>query len=719
MRSLTSAFLIAGSALLLAACDSKNDSGDFEGAPTAQFVALFDPSNSVIPFPSNVLFSGTLDGTLNIPVKDATDIADPQVALNALDGFSTIAPMATTFSQAIDPDLSNLAASVRVFTADLAALTDPLPLAVTDITGELMYGVDFFAAVASTDPDGTTLSIVPLRPLQPASGYVVGIAKTLRAADGQAAGTDTIYDATRIRGSLVDGSGESVFVAFTDAQATALEPLRLLTNAQDDALNNFPAANSGLADEFAIAWAFKTQSIGTVLNTVRTVVQGSPAANSALVDSGANSPLGAADLYVGTLEVPYYLTAAANANDPTPLGTWWQAANEVAGETNLTGLNPLPAATGTQTIPLLVSIPMGVAANWPVVIFQHGLTRNRGVALGIVDSLAAAGFAVVSIDLPLHGITGRETDGTAPFRMAGVERTFDLDLVTQVGESITAQVPDGEIDTSGRHSINPASLLTTRDNLRQAVADLFTLARALTTMTTPDGDTFDTTDMHMVGYSTGGFAGAVMLSMEPTVGDAVLAMTGGGLAKSLDASALFGPEFAAGLEAVGGLVKGTADYESFIGAMQTALDAGDPVNYADPAAPFNTIGGRNLMMVEVVGDGADNLPDQVLINNVFPAPIAGTAPNTLPSPTAGTDPQATLMGLTVVNTSPSTEGTPWLRFTAGHHGSLLTPNDAAGNPDMTSAFVTGVMQQAVSTFLATNGMTFTMPAGFESVVAAP
>ncbi len=50
MRSLTSAFLIASGALLLVACDSKNDSGDFEGTPTGQFVALFDPSNSVIPF---------------------------------------------------------------------------------------------------------------------------------------------------------------------------------------------------------------------------------------------------------------------------------------------------------------------------------------------------------------------------------------------------------------------------------------------------------------------------------------------------------------------------------------------------------------------------------------------------------------------------------------------------------------------------------------------
>ena len=42
---------------------------------------------------------------------------------------------------------------------------------------------------------------------------------------------------------------------------------------------------------------------------------------------------------------------------------------------------------------------------WPVAIFQHGLTRNRVDAVAIADAFASAGFVVVSIDLPLHGIT--------------------------------------------------------------------------------------------------------------------------------------------------------------------------------------------------------------------------------------------------------------------------------------------------------------------------
>ena len=89
MRSLFSAFLIIGSVFFLTACDPDVDD-DFDGEAAAPapdpFGPLFDPANSVIPFPTNLLFSGSADGTLNIPVEDETDISDPQVALNALDG---------------------------------------------------------------------------------------------------------------------------------------------------------------------------------------------------------------------------------------------------------------------------------------------------------------------------------------------------------------------------------------------------------------------------------------------------------------------------------------------------------------------------------------------------------------------------------------------------------------------------------------------------------
>jgi len=354
------------------------------------------------------------------------------------------------------------------------------------------------------------------------------------------------------------------------------------------------------------------------------------------------------------------------------------------------------------------------------VIYQHGITTNRGTMLAVADAMASQDFVTIAIDLPLHGITGNETNGTEAFYAPGFaggpldvistnERTFDMDLVTQDSNgSITAAVPDGITDSSGRHFINLASVLTTRDNLRQAVADLFTLRKAVASATL-SGSSVDTTRIYFLGHSLGGMVGSIFLALDPAVRDAVLAMPGGGIAKLLDGSARFGPEIAAGLEAAAGISKGTSDFESFLGAAQTAVDSADPINYASDTNPNYTGNGRGILMFEVVGD-SNNLPDQVVPNHV------GTLANgfqdapegTVPGPLGGTEPLITAQQLMSVS-STTPQGAPGpdlnaaIRFTAGHHGSILTPNDALGNPDATSALVTNVMQTATVTFFATDG----------------
>lgn len=66
-------------------------------------MALFDPATNVIPFPNNLLLSGSRDLTINTPVANPSNFSDPAVALNAVDGFSTIAPWSVQFSAAIEP----------------------------------------------------------------------------------------------------------------------------------------------------------------------------------------------------------------------------------------------------------------------------------------------------------------------------------------------------------------------------------------------------------------------------------------------------------------------------------------------------------------------------------------------------------------------------------------------------------------------------------------
>ena len=165
--------------LLLAACGGGSNSPRATGTPpatnndgspvTAIITARFDPTNSVIPFPNNLLLSGTTDLTLNIPVPNPNDYSNPRVAINALDGWSTSAPMTTTFSAPPRPTSIVPGSSVRVFQVSLSGPGG----GVTGIVGELQAGADFVTAIAPSDTSGRTLAVIPTKPLKQLSSYMV------------------------------------------------------------------------------------------------------------------------------------------------------------------------------------------------------------------------------------------------------------------------------------------------------------------------------------------------------------------------------------------------------------------------------------------------------------------------------------------------------------------------------------------------------------------
>ncbi len=676
MRYPKLALAALGYSLLLASCGGTDN--DIESdlqidRSESGFIARFAPADGVIPFPSNLLLSGTLDGTLNIPVVDANDYADPQVALNVLDGFSTIAPIKSEFNLAIE------AATLTAQTVHLYEVTLSGPGgAVTSVVRELNYGVEFIANISPVDPDGKTVIITPLAPLNAKTHYMVALTRGIQSTDGRIVAPEATYLIAKRTTALVDGSGSSQVATLSDAQAAALEPVRQLTNAQEAAL-----AGQGISsDSVVLSWSFSTQSIGDVLSTVRSNATGTSAIDPTSIGDTTmllGTPASATNFYAGTLDIPYYLTNNDTPADINPLNKFWQG----AGNTNLTQLNTTPIATSTETIPLLVSVPKSGSAPWPVVIFQHGITSDRTAMMAIADALASAGFAAVAIDMPLHGLPP-----SSPLHYPGIERTFDLDLVNN---SSGAAGPDGTADSSGQHYINLRNLVVTRDNVRQSTADLFALYTALSTMDF-DGDSgadFDTSNIYFVGHSLGAMVGIPFLALEPGVKDAVFGMPGSGIAKLLDGSATFGPIIAAGLADAAGVIKGSADFETFMAAAQTLMDSGDPGNYASATS------GRGILLFEVIGDGAGNLPDQVIPINV----LADAPTGTVPAPLSGTDPLAALLGLSTVNTTTSagSDQRAQIRFTAGDHRSLLDP--AASLP------ATTVMQTATATFLATGGLT--------------
>jgi hypothetical protein len=369
-------------------------------------------------------------------------------------------------------------------------------------------------------------------------------------------------------------------------------------------------------------------------------------------------------------------------------------------------------------VPVLMTVPNTAsdrarpATGWPLVIFQHGITRNRTDGLAIAVTLASQGFAMVAIDQPLHGLGPQAFDrdlfgpgsnpsanpalaafyaNNTPFAAAGVrERTFDVDYINnQTG----APGPDGIPDASGSHTINLASMLTSRDNLRQAVADLFVLAASVPNMDI-DGNgagDFDTSRVGFVGQSLGAMVGVPFLALESTVNVGMLSVPGGGIAQLFNASVSYGPRLRAGLSAAG-VQAGTPAFDQFLGAAQQVLDSVDPINYGF-ASLTNAI-----LLHEVVGNGADIPPDQVIPNSVPGAPLSGT------------EPLIRVLNLASI-TSEGLHQDPnglraAVRFIRGEHGSLLSPARTVGvsSPQPTGFLdVTIEMQGQMASFIVSGG----------------
>ena len=703
---ITHLFMALLAMVVLASCESEPSETLQKNIETeSAYSSTFDPSNSVIPFPNDLLFRDSLDGTLNIPVADVSDLSDPQVALNALDGFSTNAPFSAGFTGPIDP--ASVPASVRVFEVTLSSTPGG---AVVALNSELTFGVDFFATVSSINPND--LVILPLRPLKPKTSYQVVVTNALLGGDGKAMLPSVSYALVKDETPFTDIPSEQLPLALSTLSAedfASIEGLRQLVSTSEK-FTVQQATNPTLSKfDIILSWSFTTQSIDDVLAATRTQVKALTTTAGFGPTSVSDSPLGAATIHVGVIEVPYFLTAAASTTDATALNSFWQG----AVGSHLTQYNTAAVATSTQTIPLMVSIPKSVGAcaggmpvaGWPVVIFQHGITRNRSDIMTVADSLAGACMAVVAIDMPMHGVTGLETNGTQAFKnpaINGGERTFDLDVVTQdTSGNVTAYAGDGIIDSSGINFINLANLLNTRDNVRQAASDLFVLVDAIEEGTITDGaNIVDPDKIYFLGHSLGAMVGTSFLALEPGVRDAALAMGGSALAKILDGSSSFGAVVAGGLAAKG-VLKGTSDYESFLGAAQTVVDSSDPVNYSlDAGAPYapSAASGRGLMFVEIVGDSVLGKPSDLTVPNTVPD--ANDASGTIPAPLAGSEPQIALLGLTHVNaTAGGADLLVVTKFTSGYHGSLLDP---ALDP-LADAAVTTEIQTQIANFLGSDG----------------
>jgi pimeloyl-ACP methyl ester carboxylesterase len=640
---------------LLNGCESGSSSGpppiSFRPAPAPAgtgFVALYAPPVDVGPYPNDIY--NPTGNQLNVPEKVTSPLA---AALNTLDGFSTTATITAPFNASVDPatliawnPLSMAPAAATLFVLN-ASTNQPLVPGVD-------YTVRLSAAVGTAD---SLVEIVPLKPLAPRTRYAFIMTSGIQSAMGVAAGADKVFAAVRDAhlAGLTSVPGYPELTPLFPAIAPLIDAAQ--------GLLGLPGSS------VVAAWTMQTQSIGDVLEAVtatvtpRTAVLASAGITTAQLGLGLP---GIADIYVGFMEIPYY-------GDPAnPLTSFW--VNDALMPPN--AANPLPVArVPSLKIPMIATLPNAgsgrtePANGWPVAIVQHGLTFNRTLMLAVADSFAEAGFAVVAIDLPLHGVT----DTTSPFYQGpgspfgDNERHFNLDNVGDTG----VFVPDGKID-NGWQLLNIGNPLNARDHVRQGIVDTIALVRTLPTLDFPDGDSspdLDGSRVHFVGLSLGGIISGVFLGLAPEVRTATLSSPAGPWTSILtDPEAVaFGGPLRSGLAAQG-LPPGTVGFDNFARDLQTVIDTVDPVNYAASTAAMHP-----LHVTEILGDSAVPNGSTEYIASLWGLPGVST--------TLATAPPATVSGI--------------VRFTAGGHSSLF-------NPAIDPA-VTVEMQKETVTYAASDG----------------
>ena len=717
---------LTAAAMLLAACSGSGskpgatDPTAGNGAPppiqSAAFRPVFQLAQGLLPYPTDLYLNGSTDGTIKAPLLAVT----PNVtSVNALDGFGVNGEITVKFSAPIDASTLTAPGAITVLKTQMrtvvasAASIARVPVAVL---GALVPGVDYIASVSNAaDAGGQILSILPLKPLTPSTGgvltgapaglvdqsgvgYLVILTAAIKGTDGAPALPDNDY-------ALIKSAIGTPNPANPAAGCAAISNATLEAVCSATAPHLLIATGAHIPlSAVALTFSFTTQATqDTLVQMAEAVANGGAPPMAAqglpngfggilttknILDPAGTNPalIGNADVYEGTITLPYYLPTPADAtaaNPAPPLTGQWLAASAVSlvpgqpGSKTITRYNPIPALTHTVTIPVLMTVPNASsgharpAGGWPVAIFVHGITRNRSDSLAIAESYARAGIAVAAIDLPLHGIT--PTDPAAALRIPGLpERTFDVDYVNN---ATGAPPADGKIDSSGANFIQITSPITSRDNLRQGELDQLALARALAAPTTvivgaagPVPAPFDPTQISLSGQSLGSIIGTTVAALPSGIQSFALSVPGGLITDLLLKSQTFGPPIGGAVAAQ--LGPDTLLFRAFFRDAQAAADAGDSINHVAAAAQQ-----KPMMLQKVIGD--------TVIPNV------------------ATDRLIAVGGFKKANA----QG-PWMTangpyvvtFTAGTHGSLLAPG--------ATPLVTVEMQTEVVSFAATGGALF-------------
>lgn len=748
--------------------------------------------HGTLPFPNDLLFWGSKDGTVNAPLSAS---GGPRLikAVDSLDGFSTVASAYVDFSAPLKKN-QNFAAHVQVFRLDGSGTHIASRLSAGTVSvgrGRYYASGDYTLQLEpdSRDKPGRRLLVRPLKPLTPSTHYLVVVESGLIGAQGRRAGPSPDFAAVRSKTPVESSTAPEV-------RSRSRRNKKLLKHVQatyrplfDQLSKNWNIKRENIIN----AWTFTTQSIGSSLEALRKQANANASPGKiALADLGVTTKAfggaGRAEVFIGTVTLPYHLGVPTGKQPKAPLKDSWltdtsQKPTDAGSATGAgcsslksvpaspTRCYPFPKQTAWMTVPVLATVPLDgsghIEQGDSAVIVQHGYLRNRSVLLSIARTLSKRHLVGIAIDHPLHGITPTSPPGSPVLKTAVIRKLEDDHLggylpEYQATEAITAPhvtppvhgqgcvalsgaVPyqcfgertfdldangNGKIDSSGASYMNLAAPRVMRDNFRESVVGLMNLYATLkhsdhipvvsTPLSAPlaHGGSLriNNADVGFMGHSLGAIAGTTYTAVEAKASfPSVLANPGGGLGwMMLGSPALSG--MARSYMTSVGIHKGTRAYQQFARLNQTIWDSGDPVNYAAALNPNYRgplpLSSHPIDMIEVIGNGRGNPPDQWVPNNVVGPMYFDTGSVTLPAPLSGTAPLVARIGLVPVQVTPPVQrahGVPGFtvtQFTEGQHSSVHEPEDSvtgASKPNTRFRPVTEEMLCELGGFLASGG----------------
>lgn len=575
--------------------------------------ALFDPNASVIPFPNEVLFKDVdhPEQGLNLPVSpdDPPALQAVLSGLNALDGFSTVGSLATSFSRPLDP--ASLKLTEDAVFSDLSdamtrfpALLQGASIGVADITDVDTNNPLTLASIRVLGPkaldvtaQGGRLVVTPRsgRPLEPGRRYMVVLFKRLKAVvTPQGAEPPLIVSPTfflaRSEYPLArtvecpPGTPEGTVCTasnlpqvLSDADAALLETLRL---GYEPIFSAF--AMLGIPrEDVVLFFTFRTLTVAEELQALADDLA-TPQAKP-LLWGGELKPVTHPDVQavfagfpttgisracVDCAIIARVLLADPDLTDPK---------NPVMGhfQTNEDGT---PKFRTDQKLPFLFVLPEGTGP-FSVVVFQHGLEGTRQNLVKVASDLASAGLASIAVDAPLHG--------DHPVRIAGT--------------------PSGT-------GFFGADVFAVRDNLREAVLDQAQVTRFVREvlggfvsdqlgLAPGNPPVLDVERITYLGESLGGIIGAVSAAVNPDLDRVALVVPGGHLMRIFTdtPNEAFRKPLQDALAALG-IEPGSAAYTQFIEFAQWGLDRADPINFGRLAVPPGASVAGRFLVIEARGD---------------------------------------------------------------------------------------------------------------------